>query len=141
MVARAEVPRHLARKPYDIHRRLWTLSFLLAANPVKTIVDAEQASKQGKTSTKGRVPLIHEGEQIAWLARKIGDAAEMQTPVVQVHTPVHFRKGGRPGKVVTVTSTGLLRVDNPKSLLLHLQNGIRRARAFGCGLLLVRRVG
>ena len=206
-LSRVEVSGRVARNPYDVHRRLWTLfpnqplesrqdaqsarrgflfrveeqhpggalralvqsrwapvatdgaavvgcrefspqpksgqtlSFLLTANPVKTILDAERELKPGKTGTKCRVPLLREEEQLAWLARKLSDAAEIRSPVARAHAPIHFRKGERPGKVAVVTFEGLLSVHDPRSLLTHLENGIGHAKAFGCGLLLVRRVG
>lgn len=117
------------------------LAFLLTANPVKTIVDAERESKPGKTGTKCRVPLLREDEQLLWLTRKLDDAAEILSPVARGHAPIHFRKGGRPGKVAQVTFEGLLRVRDSGSLLALLENGIGHAKAFGCGLLLVRPVG
>ena len=115
-----------------------TLAFLLTANPVKTIMDSERDSKPGKTGTKCRVPLVREDEQLSWLTRKLDEAAEILSPVARGHAPIHFRKGGRPGKVVQVTIEGLLRVRDAGSLLAHLESGIGHAKAFGCGLLLVR---
>ena len=115
-----------------------TLAFLLTANPVKTIVDTERESKPGKTGTKCRVPLLREDEQLLWLTRKLGEAAEILSPVARGHAPIHFRKGGQPGKVAQVTFEGLLRVRDSVSLLMQLENGVGHAKAFGCGLLLVR---
>ena len=117
-----------------------TLAFLLTANPVKTILDAERGSKPGKIGAKCRVPLVREDEQLSWLTRKLDEAAEILSPVVRGHAPIHFRKGGRPGKVAQVTFEGLLRVRDSGLLLTHLENGIGHAKAFGCGLLLIRRV-
>lgn len=116
------------------------LAFLLTANPIKTIVDADKAAKPGKISDKCRVPLLLEEEQLAWLARKLGDAATLETATVQPHEPLHFRKGNRAGKLAMATFEGLLRVQDPDALLKHLENGIGPAKSFGCGLLLVRRV-
>ncbi len=118
-----------------------TLAFLLTANPVKTIVDGERESKPGKNGMKCRVPLLREDEQFLWLTRKLGEATEILSPVARGHAPVHFRKGGRPGKVAQVTFEGLLRVRDSGVLLAHMENGVGHAKAFGCGLLLVRRVG
>ena len=118
-----------------------TLAFLLTANPVKTIVDTERESKPEKAGAKCRVPLLREDEQIQWLTRKLGSAAEVLSPVARGHAPLHFRKGSQPGKVAQVTFEGLLRVRYAGLLLTHMQNGIGHAKAFGCGLLLVRRVG
>jgi CRISPR system Cascade subunit CasE len=116
------------------------LAFLLTANPIKTIVDAEKAAKPDKISDKCRVPLLHEDEQLAWLSRKLDKAASVETATVQPHEPLHFRKGNRAGKLVTATFEGLLRVQDPDTLLKHLHDGIGPAKSFGCGLLLVRRI-
>jgi CRISPR system Cascade subunit CasE len=117
-----------------------SLAFLLTANPIKTIVDAEKAAKPGKVADTCRVPLIHEEDQLAWLARKLADAASVEAAAVQVHEALHFRKGQRIGKLARVTFEGVLRVQDPDALLRHLENGLGPAKAFGCGLLLVRRV-
>jgi CRISPR system Cascade subunit CasE len=118
-----------------------TLAFLLTANPVKTIVDMERESKPDKAGAKCRVPLLREDEQIQWLTRKLGSAAEVLSPIARGHAPLHFRKGGQPGKVAQVTFEGLLRVLDSRLLLTQMENGIGPAKAFGCGLLLVRRLG
>jgi len=117
-----------------------SLAFLLTANPIKTIVDTEKAAKPGKVADKCRVPLIHEEEQLAWLVRKLAEAASVETATAQVHEALHFRKGQRVGKLARVTFEGLLRVQDPNALLRLLENGLGPAKAFGCGLLLVRRV-
>lgn len=117
------------------------LAFLLTANPVKTITDAQREAKPNKQSEKCRVPLIKEKDQRQWLLRKLGEAGEVETVSVLPHAPVYFRKGSRAGKLVTATFEGVLRVRDPDRLTALLENGIGPAKAFGCGLLLVRRVG
>lgn len=131
------------------------LAFLLTANPVKTIVDAEAEAKFDKLKRhaeklirrsektprqpKSRVPLIKEEEQREWLARKLAEAATIEAANVLPHAPTYFRKGNRGGKLVTVTFEGILNVTDPSRLTNLLENGIGPAKAFGCGLLLVRR--
>ena len=111
------------------------LHFLLTANVTKVIRDKEQPER------KIRVPLIREDEQIAWLKRKLGNAAGAVTSLhVQPHSPTYFRKGNRPGKIVTTSFEGILTVDNPQTLSNLLTTGIGPAKAFGCGLMLVRRI-
>lgn len=117
------------------------LAFLLTANPVKTITDAERVAKPGKKSDKCRVPLIQEAAQREWLTRKLAAAAQIEAADVLPHAPLHFRKGNRGGKLVTVSYEGTLRVSDPAALAGCLENGIGPAKAFGCGLLLVRRIG
>ncbi|MEX2490902.1 MAG: type I-E CRISPR-associated protein Cas6/Cse3/CasE [Nitrospirales bacterium] len=116
------------------------LSFVLTANPVKTIIDIQRDAKPGKTSEKCRVPLIREVDQREWLTRKLGNAAEGETIDIQPHTPVYFRKGNRGGKLVTVAFNGILKVSNPAQLIELLEKGVGPAKGFGCGLLLVRRI-
>lgn len=116
------------------------LAFVLTANPVKTITDAERDAKPGKRSEKCRVPLLREEDQRNWLARKLAPATTLENVDVLPHAPVYFRKGKGAGKLVTCTFEGVLRVDEPERLAHLLENGVGPAKGFGCGLLLVRRV-
>ncbi len=112
-----------------------TLAFTLTANITKAIRD------QGNPERKIRVPLIQEAQQIDWLKRKLAGAADSVGGLkVQPHPPTYFRKGRRPGKIVAVSVEGVMTVKNPKQLLTLLKKGVGPAKAFGCGLLLVRRV-
>lgn len=115
------------------------LAFILTANPIKTIIDAQRDAKPAKRSDKCRVPLIKEKEQLDWLARKVAKAATLESVKVLPHSPLYFRKGKRLGKLVTCTFEGILRITGPANLVDLLENGIGPAKAFGCGLLLVRR--
>ncbi|MCW5599751.1 MAG: type I-E CRISPR-associated protein Cas6/Cse3/CasE [Nitrosomonas sp.] len=116
------------------------LAFLITANPVKTITDRERDTKHGKQSEKCRVPLIKEEDQREWITRKLVDAGEIKAANVLPHAPVYFRKGNRGGKLVTATFEGVMCVRNPNILVTLMENGIGPAKAFGCGLLLVRRL-
>ncbi len=116
------------------------LAFLLTANPVKTITDTQRDAKPGKKSGKCRVPLIKEEEQHEWIARKLASAGEIEAVNILPHSLVYFRKGNRGGKLATVTFEGVLRVSDPTRIAELLANGIGHAKAFGCGLLLVRRL-
>jgi CRISPR system Cascade subunit CasE len=116
------------------------LAFILTANPVKTILDVQREAKTGKQSDKCRVPLIKEEDQRAWIERKLGAAAEVETVTVLPHAPTYFRKGNRGGKLVTITYEGVLKVTNPAALVGLMENGIGPAKAFGCGLMLMRRI-
>ena len=115
------------------------LRFLLTANPVKTITDAD-----GRTNAKGevkkcRVPLIREEEQRVWLAHKLNGAAELETLELRTGRPLYFRKKVT-GKIVSVTFEGLLRVTDGNAFVSLLKNGLGPAKAFGCGLMLVKRI-
>jgi len=116
------------------------LTFRLTANVTKAIRDKDNPDR------KIRVPLIKEEQQRAWLERKLGDAASaIRNLHIQRHPPLYFRKGQRPGKIVTVSFEGELVVGNAQALAKLLKGdadhapGIGPAKAFGCGLLLVRR--
>jgi len=58
---------------------------------------------------------------------------------VTPNPPIYFRKGSRAGKVVPVTYEGVLNILNVEKLGAVWQNGVGPAKAFGCGMLLVRR--
>ena len=116
------------------------LAFLLTANPVKTITDTQREAKPGKQSEKCRVPLIKEEDQREWIARKLASAGEIEAANILPHAPIHFRKGNRGGKLATATFDGVIQVRDPIALTSFLENGIGHAKAFGCGLLLVRRI-
>lgn len=117
------------------------LAFLLTANPVRTVKDADTKQKPGKKRPSCRVPLVHEDDQRAWLDRKLSGAAELEAVSLLPHQPLYFRRGGRAGKLVPLSYEGVLRVTEPVRLLGLMENGIGPAKAFGCGLLLVRRLG
>ena len=117
------------------------LHFRLTANPVKTIAD-EQKRLNAKSEPKScRVPLIGQVPLQEWLGRKLSLAATVldDSLLVQPRPPLYFRKGGRPGKIVPVDYEGLLTVTDPAMLLDLLNRGVGPAKAFGCGLMLVRR--
>lgn len=114
------------------------LTFKLTANPVKTIVD-----KDGRVNAKGetkkcRVPLIKEEQQRDWLSRHLDGIAILDQLDIRQEQPVYFRKDGV-GKIVPVTFEGRITVTDGQRLAEVMRNGIGPAKAFGCGLLLVRR--
>jgi CRISPR system Cascade subunit CasE len=116
------------------------LSFLLTANPVKTISDGDGRKNNKGEPKKCRVPLIKEDQQIEWLRGKLKGAAVIESLRVLHLAPVFFLKKGESGKFAPIEFEGILRVINPESFVTALQNGIGPAKGFGCGLMLVRRV-
>jgi len=63
----------------------------------------------------------------------------------QIHVDGYFqhqfyRRNGRPIQFSSISYDGILTVVNPELLLRTLFEGIGRSRAFGCGLMLLRRV-
>jgi CRISPR system Cascade subunit CasE len=116
------------------------LAFVLNANATKKIRDQQMAAKPGKRTDKCRVPLIREEEQKSWLARKLDGAAVLESATVLPDPILYFRKGNRAGKLAALTFEGVLTVSAPDNLVYLLENGIGSAKAFGCGLMLVRRI-
>ena len=133
--AASDRARVLATRTIDPHPHTGQLlSFRLTANVTKAIRDKDQPER------KIRVPLIKEEQQIDWLMRKLNGAADKLSALrVQSHPPTYFRKGRRPGKIVSVTFEGALNVADPDMLREVMEKGIGPAKAFGCGLMLVRR--
>ncbi len=112
------------------------LRFILSANVTKTIRDKDNPER------KIRVPLIKEGQQLAWLQRKIDDIAEIDTDLAKVrdHPPLYFFKNRQAGKIVVTTFEGVIQVWRPDEFQGLLSKGIGAAKAFGCGLMLIRRI-
>ena len=105
------------------------LRFLLCANPVKRL-----------SRERCRVPLGREDQQIDWLAGKLAPCARVLEAHVTARKDLCFRKRSIAGKIVTVTFTGFLQVEDPDELVGRICDGIGPAKAFGCGLLSVARV-
>lgn len=119
-----------------------SLAFTVVANPVRTITD-----KNGRLTLRGepkkcRVPLIKDEQQIQWLHERLKGIAAVEAVSVRKLPPIFFykQKEKRDGKIISVLFEGCLRVDNPDGLVTMLENGIGPAKAFGCGLMLVRRI-
>lgn len=116
------------------------LRFRLRANPVKAIKDERKGErlKNGKTFTRSvRVPLIHEEQQQAWLARKLEGCASIQALNIQKELPLNFykKRENRSGKVQPVLFDGVLMVENVNAFTELLSRGIGPAKSLGCGLL------
>lgn len=118
------------------------LGFRLIANPIKMINDENGRQNSKGETKKCRVPLIREEDQRAWIERKVVAAASIETLSVDPVSPVKFRKtrDDRAGKIQPVRFQGILKVEDAGAMTVLLQNGIGPAKAFGCGLMLVRRV-
>ena len=78
----------------------------------------------------------------AWLARQgeaHGFAPLSNTAVDGYDRVVVPRAHGKPAVFGVLDITGVLEVQDPGSFLAQLAQGFGRARAFGCGLMLIRR--
>lgn len=100
--------------------------------------DLPQADRAG-----ARMPLAQQ-EGAAWLARQ-GEAAgfRLLETVVEDYSPrvLEGHRGKRKGQPQfgILEMSGVLEVTGPEAFLAQLARGFGRAKAFGCGLMLVRR--
>ncbi len=106
-----------------------TYGFILRANPIKRLSKA-----------RNRVPLVGEEALKGWLLRKTENACQMKDIRIQGRDTVYFRKGAVPGKLVTVDYEGVFHLKDKAALLKLMTHGIGPAKAFGCGMFLIRRV-
>lgn len=135
--------RLVGSKPYPLQLRTGqTLRFLLLANPVKMINDEGGRLNRNGDVKKCRVPLIRDEELQAWLERKLGGLAEIETVEVEKRQAMNFRKASekRVGKVQPVSFRGVMSVTDPEGLKSLICSGVGPAKAFGCGLLSLARV-
>ena len=143
-------------KPY--HPQLRTgqrLRFSLRANPVVTQKSGEDGKRQrhdvimaakkkiGKKPFDTQVLIIENGAK--WLEDRAPnhgfafDSSELRVNGYRQH---RLSKPGKSGDIrySTLDYDGIMTVTDPDRLVTALFEGIGRAKAFGCGLLLVRKV-
>ncbi|EMC3651567.1 type I-E CRISPR-associated protein Cas6/Cse3/CasE [Citrobacter braakii] len=111
------------------------LRFRLRANPVKTIKDAQRRQNSRGEVKSCRVPLIDEGEQTAWLQRKLSGIAVLEQCRITQEKALFFQKNNRNGKIQPVCFDGFLTVSDTDKFNQILIQGIGPAKAMGCGLL------
>lgn len=137
------------------------LAFALRANPVRSRREGE-GEKGGRRIRDDRVMDAKRQEQAL-----APDQRSSQADLVQREGPkwlqerserngfaieavcvddyrqhrLYKRGAAQPIRFSTLDYQGILRVTDPDLLLLALQKGLGHAKAFGCGLLLVRRLG
>ncbi len=130
------------------------LSFALRANPVVAVPGAR--GERGKRAdvvmqklhaippgqrAQARETIIPEAGR-AWLVKqgeKHGFAPEDEVGVDGYETVRLPRPGARPVQYGVLELDGVLVVRDPAAFLAQLAIGFGRARAFGCGLMLIRR--
>lgn len=131
------------------------LGFTLRANPVvaratgpgrrgkrhDVVMDALHAVARDQRAAARPAAVLTAGR--AWLARQ-GEAhgfqPESEVAVDGYESVVIPRETGAPAKFAVLDISGVLTVEDPARFLAALAAGFGRARAFGCGLMLVRRV-
>ena len=129
------------------------LSFVLRANAtrdrkgvgrVDVVMDALHALPKDARASE-RMALAQQ-EGAAWLARQ-GEAAGFHLIGVEISdysvSALPGHRGGRRGQPQfgVLDMTGTLEVADPAVFLARLAQGFGRAKAFGCGLMLIRRAG
>lgn len=127
------------------------LAFELRANPVVTRrTDDGRAVRHDVVTdalahSEGRVPRdqLERDAGLAWLARR-AEASGFTFDPEQVRTGAYrkesFQRGAQRVRYSTLDFAGLLTVAEAERFGTVLRNGLGKARAFGCGLLLIRRV-
>lgn len=131
------------------------LSFNLRANPTVAI------SEEGSTKSKRHDVLMHakhrakhagdadvatamDAAALAWLARRASDwglDVAPQSVLIEGYAQHRLRHKGRQIEFSSVDYRGVAKVVDATKLLTALTQGVGRAKGFGCGLLLVKRLG
>lgn len=128
------------------------LEFSLRANPTVRRKTGEGAGKRhdifmdAKSRTRGEPPFFPELLQVTgveWLKRqgeRSGFSAEKNAVRVDGYRNHGLRrKGTREIKLSTAEFSGYLTVRDPEAFVGMLKRGLGAGKAFGCGLMLVRR--
>lgn len=127
------------------------LAFELRANPTVTrngarhdvLMDAKRQAQEQQLPQAEWAELMN-AAAIDWLQGRAQDRgfALLRTPQVDGYRQHRLRpqRKQKPIRFSSVDYQGILEVQDPDLLCETLYHGIGRARSFGCGLLLVRRV-
>lgn len=114
------------------------------AGRVDVVMDALHALPQEERAAARAETAQREG--VAWLERQGAEAGfrllECTVETYTTETLPEYR-GPRKGapRFGILETTGLLEVTDPDRFLARLAQGFGRAKAFGCGLMLIRRAG
>lgn len=135
------------------------LSFVLRANPAMAVpqpgqkrglrVDAIMHAKSKVSKAERSMFSVSDAERIGleWLFKRgpaigvdfVAEACSA-TGYRQVSIPRTGRERGKPIEFSEIDYEGVLTVTDPDKLCAALANGIGKAKAYGCGLMLIRRV-
>jgi CRISPR system Cascade subunit CasE len=158
----------LSRRPPEDQHKLWQMgskpyqlelqagerySFILRANPVMAIrsgngkstrVDAVMHAKTLARKDGNAWTELRETEAaLAWLMHRedhLGVTFDRDATRAERYSQVRIpRRGSPPVRFSTIDYDGSLEVKDPVRFHTALVSGVGKARAFGCGLMLIRR--
>jgi CRISPR system Cascade subunit CasE len=104
------------------------------------VMDALKPLPRGEARQAAR-PSIIQDAGAAWL-RRVGERSGFvpRTVLADAYHRLEIpRPGAKPMQLATIDFEGELEVTDPAAFLTQLASGFGRARAFGCGLMLIRR--
>jgi CRISPR system Cascade subunit CasE len=94
--------------------------------------------------------LIRQEQQEDWLKRKLEGLVIIKSVISQNEAPLYFNQKNKGGKIIPVTFEGVLKVVDPEKFKEQVYKkynekgeyiaGLGPAKAFGCGLMLVRKI-
>jgi CRISPR system Cascade subunit CasE len=154
---------------FDVESKRWEpalragdrLGFMLRANPTvargagvrepgkrglrgkrhDVVMDALHDVAPGKRAAERPEAIVAAGQQ--WLIQqgmRVGFVPDTATLRIDGYDTVHIpRSGGKPVEFGRLDFEGMMEVTDPATLLAAVVAGLGRARAFGCGLMLLRR--
>ena len=135
-------------KPYEPNLSVGDgLRFALRMNPAVTYKDGE-TSRRADVVMKAKAPLDRAGRRAVdkealvrdWLASRLaGRGADLDAFALTGWQVRGMGQGGRRRNLAVADAEGTLTVTEPDAFTDLLFAGIGKARAYGCGLLLVRR--
>jgi CRISPR system Cascade subunit CasE len=108
---------------------------------VDIVMDALHTVQQGEARRIARDQLVTEKGSL-WLAAQGERAGFLLTrpPVIDGYSQVAIeRKRGRPAGFSVLNLSGEIKIVDPSAFLSKLAKGFGAAKAFGCGLMLIRR--
>lgn len=133
-VLRANATRTRKAAPDARAKRVDVVMDALHALPSGCASDARRNARMAAAETAGRDWLARQGEGAGF---QLGDFAAADYSVIPLPTHIGPRKGQPQFGVIEMA--GCLTVTDPAAFLGRIVHGFGRAKAFGCGLMLIRR--
>ena len=132
-----------------------SLAFSLRANPIvkrkgedgksrrhDVVMDAKHRHRQAKPDVPVNMPELVQAEGFQWLERRAeryGFSVNKASVCVESYDQHKSAKKDKRISYSTLDMTGVVTVESPILFAQALMDGIGPAKAFGCGLMLVRR--